>query len=1038
MKVKCCIWGNSFWASPPVNFSRRRRVPAKPLVSTDTFMKNEIIHRCKILLFCLCGPLFSAIAVAQTVISFTEQDTARAESYVEKGNNLAFYAKYDSANAYYEKAGVIFFEVASQTEKTSLWQKYVTCYNQTGDIFRLKDRHKEALAYLNKALEIGTARLGQNHPEVAATYDNIGRIYWYKGDGDSALYFCARALDIRQRVLEENHPEVARSYESMGLVLLYNNENAEALAYLQKALMIRRQRFGENSLPVASSYHTLARYCYFTKDIDELYNFANKSLAIKRRFFDENHPAIADTYNDVGNYYYYTNNYAKAIEFYDKARAINEQAYGYYHQYVARSYVNIGHVLHARKEYDRAIASIQKGGHIFQAIFGENQWVANNFQYRGEVYSSKGDYEKALECFAKSLAINEKIKGTDFQVGRIYASMAEIHLRLSDFTNALKLCQKSFAALVPGFTDTASYANPQLHNTITEFYLLRTLKLKAEILANRYLAQFQISDLQKALSTYELASDLIDQMRSGFREEGSKLFLGEIAAGVYDGALQAALKLERITRQQHYGTQAFTLAEKSKAAVLTQLLRESRAQKFSGIPAKLLEDEAQLRSDLALLQTAIQKERQAKQSNKLQQFEEKYFAHKIKYDELIRRFERNYPKYHVLKYDSKTVAVAELQAALDDQTALLKYFVGDTAICAFVVTRSHFETFSLKKDSLFTATVNALAASFKNIGSKTTYLQAAADLYLRLIKPLGSNIADKPHWIIIPDGDLYFVPFEALLEKNVAAVREANYHGLPYVIKKHEISYHLSATLFWESRKESDKLKHSSLFVGFAPVFSKNGALNPDILNFLTVANPDASSYFVTRNGKTLDELKYSARELWTIAQSFPFGSRVYLHEEASEENFKTNAENYRYVHVATHGFINNENPKLSNLAFSQPQNSNAKEDGILYSSETYSLTLNADLLVLSACQTGAGQIIKGEGLMALTRGFFYSGARNIVASLWKVYDEHTSRLMVEFYREIAAGKTYSAALRAAKLKMIASPETAAPQSWAGFVLIGR
>lgn len=1002
------------------------------------FMQNKIVRRHKILLLCLCGLSFSTFASAQTVVSFVVDDTVQANYYFDKGDSLTLYAKYDSANFYYEKASAIFLAIASQTEKSGLWKKYIDCCNRMGDNFRLKDRHKEALNYLNKALEIGTAKLGQNHPEVATAYDNIGRVYWYKGVGDSALYFCARALDIRLAVLPKNHPDVARSHESMGHALLYSDRNAEALAYLQKSLMIRHQRFGENSLPVASSYHALARHSYFTKDIDELYNYANKSLLIKRRFFDEDHPEIADTYNDVGNYFYYTNNYARAIEYYDQARVINQQAYGYYHQYVARSYVNIGHVLHAKKEYDAAIVSIQKAGHIFQAIFGENQFVANNFQYRGVVYSSKGDYEKALECIATSLAINKKIKGFDFQVGRIYASMAEIHLRLSDFANALKFCQKSIAALVPGFSDTSAYANPQLHDTISEFYLLRTLKLKAEILANRYLAQFQISDLQNSLSTYELASDLIDQMRSGFREEGSKLFLGEIAAGVYDGAILTALKLEKIANQPQYGIQAFTFAVKSKTAVLTQLLRESRAKKFSGIPAKVLEEEERMRAHLASLQTTIQKERQAKQSNKLQQLEEKYFAHKAKYDELIGRFEKNYPKYHVLKYESKTVAAAELQAALDDETALLKYFVGDTAICAFVVTRRHFETFSLKKDSLFTATVHALTASFKNISSKTTYLQAATDLYLRLIKPLGSNIADKSHWIIIPDGDLYFIPFETLLDKSVVSTQELNYSDPPFLIKKHEISYQLSATLFLESQKESDKLKRSDIFVGFAPVFSKNGALNSDILNSLTVANPDASSYFVTRNGKTLDELKYSAQELWTIAQSFPFGSRVYLHEEASEENFKNNVKNYKYVHVATHGFINNENPKLSNLAFSQPQNSNAKEDGILYSGETYNLDLNADLLVLSACQTGAGQIIKGEGLMALTRGFFYSGARNIVASLWKVYDEHTSRLMVEFYREIAAGKSYSAALREAKLKMIANPETAGPQSWAGFVLIGR
>jgi CHAT domain-containing protein/tetratricopeptide (TPR) repeat protein len=1002
---------------------------------------------CTILFLGVCGLSFSVVAPAQTVMSIAEEDTADADRYFAQGERLTFHARYDSANFCFEKAAAIYAQAAVQVEATSLWKKYVKCCNQIGDNFRLQDRHKEALEYLNKALEVGAAKLGENHPEVATAYDNIGRVYWYKGESASALHFCTRALDLRLRVRDGNHPDVARSYESMGYALLFSSQYDEALKYFQNSLIIRRQRFGENSLPVASSYHALGRYFYFTKDIDELYKYANKSLSIKRRLLDESHPEVADTYNDIGNYYYYTGNYEKAIEYYDRARIINHQAYGYYHQYVARSYVNNGHVFHARKEYDNAIAAIQKAGHIFLAVFGENQWVANNCQYKGEVYSSKGDYDKALQSFAKSLAINEKIGGLEVQTGRLYAGIAEVYLRQNDFANALKFLQKSIATLVPGFADSGSYANASLSNTLSEFYLLKSLKLKAETFAHLYAARFQLGDLQNALSTYVLACDLIDQMRCGFREEGSKLFLGEIAVGIYNGALQTALKLGKITKQQQYDTQAFTLAEKSKAAVLTQLLQESRAKKFAGIPAQVLEKEKQLRVDLASLQTAIQKGRQAKQNKmekKVLELEERYFARKGKYDELIAQIEKEYPKYFVLKYESQTAAVAELQAALDDQTALLEYFVGDSAISAFVVTKNRLEAFSLDKDSTFTATVNALANSFKNASSKATYLRDAGELYRMLIKPLDSNIADKSRWVIIPDGDLCFVPFEALLEESVLPMREVDYPDLPYVIKKHEISYHLSATLFLQSRRESYHDKHPSLFAGFAPVFGKainNGRLTiteaSDLMP-LAAAPADRTSYLITRDGETLDKLAYTEQELMEIWAALGYDGIAYLHQDASEESFKANAKGHKYVHVATHGFINSENPKLSNLAFSQPQDDSAKEDGILFSGETYSLDLNADLLVLSACQTGAGKVVKGEGLMTLTRGFFYAGARNVVASLWKVYDEHTGRLMVAFYREIVAGKDYTAALRSAKLKMIADSATAAPQSWAGFVLLGR
>jgi len=288
---------------------------------------------------------------------------------------------------------------------------------------------------------------------------------------------------------------------------------------------------------------------------------------------------------------------------------------------------------------------------------------------------------------------------------------------------------------------------------------------------------------------------------------------------------------------------------------------------------------------------------------------------------------------------------------------------------------------------------------------------------------------------------LHQIPFEALLTEAISPQADADYRVLPYLIKQHEISYHYSASLFLRSLKEPKPASYANLFAGFAPVFdaaAKNGVIYRGAPEDSFAISPIDSSFLVTRDGKTLEPLLYSAQEVQDILTAFPGRSRAFLQQEASEENFKQQIKSYKYVHLATHGRVVDKSPKLSNLAFSQPQDNKTKEDGILYSGETYNLDLNADLLVLSACQTGAGQIVKGEGLMALTRGFFYSGARNIVASLWKVYDEHASRLMVEFYREIAAGKSYSAALREAKLKMIVNPETAAPQSWAGFVLMGR
>jgi CHAT domain-containing protein len=163
----------------------------------------------------------------------------------------------------------------------------------------------------------------------------------------------------------------------------------------------------------------------------------------------------------------------------------------------------------------------------------------------------------------------------------------------------------------------------------------------------------------------------------------------------------------------------------------------------------------------------------------------------------------------------------------------------------------------------------------------------------------------------------------------------------------------------------------------------------------------------------------------------------AYFYSDAKEDSFKINVGDYNIVHVASHSFMNEEQPDISGVVFAQPVDSAYSNDGILYSSEAYNLDLSADLVVLSSCESGLGKLFKGEGMIALTRGFLYSGTSNIMFSLWKIPDKHTSELMVEFYIQMISGKSYSESLRQAKRKLIGNLLTARPRSWAGFLLIG-
>ena len=984
--------------------------------------------------------VFSSASMAQNTITGDVADTTLANRYFARAEKLVASTKPDSAGFYFEKAGAIYEKAANKTGALRYWEQYVKCYNNLGDYFRMKGQTETALRYFNKALKTGLDKLGENHLEVAKTHHGIGVLYLSQNDAEPALRHFNAALAVRLQMLGEEHLEVAKSYNNIGIAYDIKGDDDKALKNHEKSLAIKLKLLGEKNAEAANSYNNIGNVLRDIGDYDAALAYLNKALSIRQQLFGENHSRVGSTYLNLGGVYALKGDYDLGIACYKKSLDILIKTVGE-NEVVGGIYNNLGHVYRQKLDYPAALENLDKALAVWKKVLGENHPDVGRVYFNfGRVYVLNADYDQALANYEKCLALWKTAYGEKHpDVGELYALVAQAYLRKNDLVNALTYYQKSIIALSADFTDESIYSNPLLKNISSKSSLLDALEYKAEALQKLFSTKsHDLKDLRMSLSSSELASDLIDQIRNDYKEEGSKLTLGEKAAPIYEKAIHGALLAYGVTKQMQHQTQAFFFAEKSKAAVLSQALQESNAKQFAGIPADLLENERNLRIDLAFYETELQKEKlktEKQDSAKIRDFEGRRFSRKREYENLIAQLEKSYPKYYALKYKTQTASVPELQKSLDGATALLEYFLGDSSIFAFAVTKDDFAVISMPRDSSFNSMMTALSTSFKNLTSKAAYLRSASRLYEILAKPFEPQIASKLRWVIIPDGELYQIPFEALLTGTVSISNEVDYRKLPYLIKQHEISYHYSATLFLQNRQAPTSDAYVTTFVGFAPVFSKSSQNG----NFFFASLTDLiSSYLKTRDGKTLDELKHSEQEVRDILATFSNKGRVYLHGEASEENFKKNIAGYKYVHVATHGIIIGENPKLSNLAFSQPKDRNAPEDGFLYSGETYNLNLNADLVTLSSCESGIGKLAKGEGVMALTRGFLYSGANNIIASLWKVLDEHTSKMMVELYRQILAGKNYSAALREAKLKMIANAATAGPQSWASFVLIGR
>ena len=401
----------------------------------------------------------------------------------------------------------------------------------------------------------------------------------------------------------------------------------------------------------------------------------------------------------------------------------------------------------------------------------------------------------------------------------------------------------------------------------------------------------------------------------------------------------------------------------------------------------------------------------------------------------IRLLENAYPKYHELKYQPVLTRASSIQQdILRPQQAMVSYFIGNKSLFALVLSNDTFEIHKLPADSLLQQEVQNYRSLILKGTSPAEYAQTSHQLYEQLIQPI-DELIDGKDLLIIPEGILHYLPFESLVSNPVSDPGSARFHKLDYLVQNHTISYAPSAGYLQLSHRQP-KSSTEKQFLGIAPGFGNLSAstkrnLYPDYERSLS------SLPLSKREVKEVSRLFDNNNGFWSFLTSSKEKSDIYIGDSASEQRFKRlPLENYRYIHLATHAFVSENSPEKSGILFSAAQDS--VEDGTLHANEIYNLKLNADLVTLSACETGIGTIAEGEGMMSLSRAFQYAGAKNLLVSLWNVSDRSTARLMIDFYKENEKRLAMPTALQKAKLAMIEDGQYAHPKHWAPFIFIGQ
>ncbi len=832
---------------------------------------------------------------------------------------------------------------------------------------------------------------------------NIGINYRYLGNYAKAFTHLNNGLDAVSYLKENQDSLRAELYNSIGTIYYEKGNYDKAYKYYKDMLDINEKVFGEEHINTGKGYQNVGLIYYRTGDYEKALQYFEKALSIWDSTLTKDNPYFANSYTNISNVYFLKEDYKRSIQYEEKALKIWIDKLGEGHPYVAISYNNLANKYSYTGNYNQALECDYKAMQIRRDFAGEeSRDVASSYAAIGNIFVKMGGLNNAAYFLKKAVSIYRKIDPSNPGLAEAYKYTGDLSVKKQDFPSAEAYYDSALYVVWPDYTPAVPDPD-YLDKFPSGEQLLSALIGKGNACFQESGNSGDVPALQKALDAFNLASGLIEKLKADFSGEESRLMLTKQAYEVNKQGVLTALKLYSLKNDPGYIESAFRFSERNKAGIIAEAIAESDARKFAGLPDSIITEEKDLRIDLALYHT---KQEEAEESNDLQAIGNNrrlLFETQRQFNQLQIYLEQYFPNYYRLKYPGEISSTREITQLLSPDEAVLEYFTGDSSITIFTLTKSSANAVTVNCDSGFFDLVRKFREALPKL-NYINYLSSAWELYSRLIEPVESLLTDKKKLYIIPDYILSYLPYEALLSEEQPHRFDGDFSHLPYLIEKYEISYHYSALLLKESLLHRNNNSLMS-YAGFAPA---------------------------------LPGTEKEVRSIGELFKEHNYPSDLYLTNSSTESALRSEKMyKYKFIHLAAQGFINEEHPKLSSLVFYGGERDTIN-NGTLYTGDIFNLNLNADLLVLSDCESGLGTIVKGEGIYALTRGFRYAGTDNLVISLWQADGKSTSVLMILFYKNILDGMDYSSALRKAKLDLIKGGVFSYPLEWSPFVLIGR
>jgi CHAT domain-containing protein/tetratricopeptide (TPR) repeat protein len=840
---------------------------------------------------------------------------------------------------------------------------------------------------------------------------------------NDALALYSHALEVRKRIVPAAPCDLAESFHTLGNLFHGLGKYADAQSNFESALEYQTACSGAESLASVDVLKDLGmaqlRLGAYTSAIHTL----ERALQILQKKQPLELEQMGDTYYNLGSVYKSMKYYDEALSYFEQLLSMRKQLFGENHFNLAELYTEIGQYCLQKKDYTKALFYFEQCNNIMVANNATNTsnyaFVCSDF---GRLYQATKDYPSAIFWFEQTVAIWRSHKPfINSQLASMLTYLVRARLLNGDVELAKKHCLEAI----------------DIWNTLHHPFLPKGYVFLANIYQVEYNTTKQDSTLQICRSYYDKA---IQQLKENLRIENDWI-TQKIDLATLIPVLEKSIQTELLYHQTHptdvtVYEKIWQRSELMHGYQLMAATQESNARQFAGIPMTDLKADSTLSIQIVLLeeqrQALLTVKGKALVDPEVLAINHQIFEQQKKQEQLRHHFEQNYPDYYRLKYDHKTYSLAETQALLHSSQTLIEYFVGDSSIFIFVVQADKNQIYAVKKDfplgEWVTQFRNGLH-EYHTSSQKTPHLYqktlqdyafSAQQLYDRLLAPIASEL--KEELIIVSDGVLHGLPFEALLS---AAPKDlSNFGTYPFLLRDHTVHYAYSATslgfMMDKTYPKSDKG-----LLAFAPFYAEN----------------TPSSTPNTGDGRIFDgqlsPLPYSGTEVNKVKTYFPNRAVVQTGTTATKTRFQELAAGYQVLHLATHAKADKKAGTFSFMAFA-PTGAPG-DDGLLSVAELYHTFLYSDLVVLSACETGIGEIQQGEGIISLSRAFIYTGAKSIVASLWSVNDQSTMKIMDTFYSEMTKGTSKNQALSQSKRAYLKSHPGAAshPYFWASFVAIG-